>query len=361
MLDRPGDNSIHDSRFTISVVMPAYNSARYIAEAIQSVQAQTLGDFEFIIVDDGSTDDTLAIIQKFAADDRRIRVITHPNKGMGRALNDAIALATGAWIARIDADDLMAPDRLEKQISFVQRHPGVSVAGSWIQYIDRTGRILARKLSPLHKPEYVAKLDQHNKLIPLTHPSVLIQKSAFDEVGGYRPQFWPAEDLDLWSRILERGHGVLVQKDLLTQYRIHSDSICCAKARQTLMKVRWVRECLIRRRRNEPEITWEQFLQWRTSQPLYRRLDTERKLLGRTCHKIASVSYAERKYITMVLAFTAAGLLQPYLTWLGPVIWRTQSLFRKIHKRLCPTQPPSIPTPQSSPTTEAACKEPRAA
>jgi len=358
-----GKDFTPNSPLAISVVMPAHNSARFIREAIQSVLAQTFRDFEFLIIDDGSTDDTLKIMREFAAADSRIRVITHPNKGMGQALNDAIAQARGEWIARIDADDLMTRDRLEKQLAYIEKHPDLAVAGSWIQYIDKTGRVLARKLAPLHKPEQIAKLDKQNKLIPLTHPSVLIRKSVFEAVGGYRPQFWPAEDLDLWSRILEHNRGgILVQKDLLTRYRIHADSICAANARQTLMRVRWVRECLIRRRRGEPECTWEQFLQWRATLPLLRRLERERKLTGRTLHKIATVSYAERRYATMTLAFIGAGLLQPYLTWAGPMWWRTQSIVRKIIGRLSPKHPPAADsTPPKAEPARPAYEEPRPA
>jgi len=349
----------------ISVVMPAFNSARFIRPAIESVLGQTFRDFEFIIIDDGSTDDTLKIIQDYAAKDQRIVILSHLNKGMGRSLNEAIELARGRWIARIDADDLMMPQRLERQLDYMHRHPGVAVAGSWIQYVNRRGRVIGHKRAPLHKKKNIEKLNQRNKLIPLTHPSVLMDRQAFREAGGYRPEFWPSDDLDLWSRILEHGHQIRVQREFLTQYRIHSDSICAAKARRTMEGVRWVRECLIRRRRGEREISFDEYVKWRKSLPLLRRLDENRKIVGRTMHKIATVSYAERRYIIMAAAFAWAAVLQPYLTWLGPISWRISSLRRRIVTRVFGPKKknPDRTTESSAPPKDAAAtpayKEPR--
>jgi glycosyltransferase involved in cell wall biosynthesis len=329
----PGRQIEEKEFFVISVVLPAYNAERFLRAAIESVLNQTFRDFELIVIDDGSTDQTLAMARIFEALDSRVRVITHQNMGMGASLNEAIATAKYQWIARMDADDVMLPNRLEHQLQFVQNNPDIAVAGSWIQYIDERGRLIGKRCHPLFRRDQVQREIQGNKLLPLTHPSVLIRKSAFEAAGGYRPQFWPSDDLDLWPRIAERGFGILVQQEFLTQYRIHSDSICAARARHTLLRVRWVRECMIRRRRGEAECSWEQFLEYRKSLPLLQKIDEERKLTGRVMHKLAGVAYAERRYHMMLPTFLAAAILQPHLVWINPIWWRVRSLYSRISKR----------------------------
>lgn len=329
----------------ISVVMPAYNAARYVAAAIQSVLGQTHRDFELIVIDDGSTDDTLAIARWYESTDPRVRVITHANIGMGASLNDAIATARHEWIARIDADDLMMPERLESQLRFVAANPDIAVAGSWVQYIDRRGRVLGRKCHPLTRREQVQKTVRKDKLIPLTHPSVLMRRSAFLAVGGYRPEFWPSDDLDLWARCVDAGYGILVQPELLTRYRIHPDSICCAKARYTLRRVRWVRECMIRRRRGDPECSWEEFADAQRNLPLAKRIEAERKLAARTMLKVAGLAYAERHYHIALAGLVASTVLQPYALWLKPVWKRTRSLLRRRMPRFFVPETMKLPPP----------------
>src|SRR5439155_11731266 len=149
----------------------------------------------------------------------------------------------------------------ERQLWFVGQNPDVAVAGSWICYINSKGRMIGRRKHPMTKRKQVRNLVEADKLIPLVHPSVMMRKSAFEAVGGYRPEFWPSDDLDLWPRFAEAGYGILVQNEFLTHYRLHDESICCAKVRETLKRVRWVRHCMRSRRRGEAECTWEQFVQ----------------------------------------------------------------------------------------------------
>src|SRR5580700_7500503 len=133
-----------DNEMKITVLMPAYNAARFLPAAIASVLEQTYDDFEFIIVDDGSTDETPLILRSFANQDSRIKIITHPNMGMGRSLNEAMQEAKGNWIARIDADDVMMPQRLERQIVFLQENPHLAVASSLVYYINEKGRTIGK-------------------------------------------------------------------------------------------------------------------------------------------------------------------------------------------------------------------------
>ncbi len=119
------------SNTPVSILMPAYNAARFLSDAMDSTLAQTHADFELIAINDGSTDETLDILRAFERKDSRVKVITHPNLGMGRSLNEAMEVARHDWIVRMDADDIMAPHRIEHQLAFLAAHPDLVVAGRW--------------------------------------------------------------------------------------------------------------------------------------------------------------------------------------------------------------------------------------
>src|SRR5436305_9543595 len=128
-----------DDRPQVSVLMPVYNAIRYIGVAVDSVLSQTFSDFEFIIVDDGSTDGSAEILREYAGRDPRIRLISRPNTGLGFALNEALAVARAPFIARMDADDECLPERFEKQIQYLRNHPECVLLGSRVLWIDSDG------------------------------------------------------------------------------------------------------------------------------------------------------------------------------------------------------------------------------
>ena len=136
----------------LSVLLPAYNAEKHLAEALSSVLTQTHRNFELLILNDGSTDRTLEIAEQFRARDSRIQVITHGNMGMGAALNQGLRFAAADWIVRLDADDVMLPNRLERQIAFIESYPRLAVAGSLVYYIADDGRVLGAATSPLADP-----------------------------------------------------------------------------------------------------------------------------------------------------------------------------------------------------------------
>src|SRR5688500_16211811 len=120
----------------VSVILPAFNAERFVASAVRSVLAQTHGDFELLAIDDGSTDRTREILEMLAEEDGRVRVLSHANYGMGRSLNEALEEAKHDWVARMDADDVMVPNRLERQLAFLAENPKLVVASSQVHYID---------------------------------------------------------------------------------------------------------------------------------------------------------------------------------------------------------------------------------
>jgi glycosyltransferase involved in cell wall biosynthesis len=303
----------------ISVAMPAYNSSLFISQAIESVLAQTYRDFELIVVNDGSSDNTLEIIEKYAALDARVRVYSQLNAGTAHALNRCIDLASGDWMFLMHADDLMRPKRLERQLDFIRQHPELAVASSFVHHIDDKNRVIGKGDSKLLTHEAVARLVESNVLIGFNHPAVVLRKSAVLEVGGYRQAFWPAEDIDLWNRLVEKGYKILVQPEYLLDYRIHGESASIAWARLTRTKVRWLKDCMLRRRSGKSEQDLESFLLSQRSASFPIRLNRERKDMAKILYKAAVMHYAKRDYLRLFLKLLPAILLQPQLV-LGQVI-----------------------------------------
>jgi glycosyltransferase involved in cell wall biosynthesis len=291
--------------------MPAYNAERYLAQAIDSVLAQTWREFELIVIDDGSTDDTLAIARECAARDARVKVFTQPNRGFAETLHRGFEIAVSEWVFRMDADDRMHPNRLERQIAFLAEHPELDVASSLVCHIDGDNRVIGKDNSQLFTHEAIQKLVAANELIGFCHPAAVVRKSAVMAVGGYRKQFWPAEDIDLWSRLAENGYKLLVQPEYLLDYRMHGASASIAGARLARHKVRWLKDCMLRRRSGQAELDLESFLATQRSAPLLTRLNRERKDLAKIFYKSAVSHYAQRKYAALTVKLLAAMSLQP--------------------------------------------------
>lgn len=294
-----------------TVIMPAHNEERYIAEAIESVLEQTWSDFELIILDDGSNDRTLEIAQNFALRDARVRVESHANMGIAPTLNKGLALSTSEWVVLMHADDVMMPNRLERQLAFVAQHPELAVASSWIKHINAEGKIIAKGDTPLTTHESVQKLYLSNQLVGISHPAAMLRKSAVQAVGGYREQFRVNEDIDLWNRLLEHGYKILVQPECLLKYRIHAGSASIARARFICRQLHWVKDSMLRRRRCEPELSWPEYVDLRRKQPWYVRLNAERKDMAKVLYKAAAFQFAQRKYYSAVPAVIGSAMLQP--------------------------------------------------
>lgn len=303
----------------VSVVLPAYNCAQFISQAVESVLAQTWRDFELIAIDDGSKDDTLKILRHYAAQDARVKVFSQSNSGLSATLHRGIDLAANEWIFRMDNDDVMRPNRLERQLAFIAEHPELAVASCLVRHIDKNNRVIGRDNSKLFTHEAVSGLVAVNELIGFSHPAAAFRKSAVLAVGGYRKQFFPVEDLDLWNRLLENGYKILVQPEYLLDYRMHGNSTTISGARFTRSKVRWVKECMISRRAGMPEPDWESFLDAQRTAPLLTRLNRGRKDLAKILYKAAVLHYAQREYARLLLKLPIAILLQPRQV-LGQVI-----------------------------------------
>jgi hypothetical protein len=204
---------------TVSIVLPVWNGERFLAQAIESVSQQTFPSFELLVIDDGSTDGSCTLALHLARTDPRIIVLRGEHHGIAHALNTGVAAARGRYIARMDADDISSPSRLEKQIAFLDAHPECVAVGADVDVIDGDGDTIGVMTFPAHHPEIVQALMTGGSPA-VAHPTIVIRKDAVLSAGGYREEHVPSEDLDLWLRLIEFGQMANLKEPLL-RYRMH--------------------------------------------------------------------------------------------------------------------------------------------
>jgi glycosyltransferase involved in cell wall biosynthesis len=213
----------------VSVLMPMYNARKYLAETVESILGQTFENFELVAIDDGSTDDSAEIIARFT--DPRIRLVRNEkNLGIARTLNMGVGICHGEYIARMDADDIAVPSRLEKQCAFLDSHPDVEMVGADILRIDSSGKPLAVQY---RNPGSWGKLKWHMFLdCCIAHPTVMARRAFFGKAGAY--QSMHAEDFSLWHSAIHKRLRLVNLPEPLLRYRVHSQSISMAKYAQQL-------------------------------------------------------------------------------------------------------------------------------
>lgn len=201
----------------VTVLMPVRDGGRFLEPAVESILAQTLEDLELLVVDDGSTDGTPEVLSR--VHDPRLRVLRRPAEGMAAALNVGLRSTQSPYVARMDADDLCEPTRLERQVAFLDRHPEVVVVGSRYRSMDVDGR--PGRVTALMVHDVDLRRDLHLGYSPFAHGAVTMRRDRVLAVGGYDGTWWPAEDHDLWRRLDGRFANL---PDVLYHYREHSST-----------------------------------------------------------------------------------------------------------------------------------------
>lgn len=207
----------------ISVIMPVYNAEKYLDEAIQSILNQTFNNFEFIIINDGSTDKSLEIIEKYKKQDERIILISRENKGLIFSLNEGIEKSNGKYIARMDADDISLPERFKKQLSMIEKD-NVDVCGSHYFIINEESNFIDSSIVPIDQLDFLIYLAITT---PFAHPSVIIRKDFLiqNDIFYGTTDFKYAEDYALWILLWNKGAKFANVNDFLISYRIFSTSL----------------------------------------------------------------------------------------------------------------------------------------
>lgn len=201
----------------ITVLMSVYNGRRYLAEAIESILCQTRGDFEFLMIDDGSVEPVHDIIESFR--DPRIRFLRQENQGLTCTLNRGLRLAQGDYVARMDADDVSYPERLEAQAAELDSDPSLELVGCYFNVIDDRSAVIESKELPLDSVYRLWRLQFHNNY---AHGSVMLRRDAVARVGMYDESLACAQDFDLWCR-LSRADNTKILPKVLYAHRIRSD------------------------------------------------------------------------------------------------------------------------------------------
>ncbi|KAF3981792.1 MAG: glycosyltransferase [Methylococcales symbiont of Hymedesmia sp. n. MRB-2018] len=204
----------------VSVLMPVYNAEKYLDEAIQSILNQTFTDFEFIIINDGSSDNSLNIIKKYQQQDSRIVVVSRENKGLIFSLNEGVSLVKGKYIVRMDADDISLPTRIERQIAFLEEH-NLDICGSASVWFNQQGEQI---------PFCHAISDRDIKFsfmfyCALQHPTVIMNTCIFKSLA-YDQDFKYAEDYKMWIDVALQGYKIGNTPEVLFKYRQHENQIC---------------------------------------------------------------------------------------------------------------------------------------
>jgi len=227
----------------VTVIIGTWNRAPYLADAVRSILEQTLEELELIVADDGSTDDTEAVVARFP--DPRLRYLPGPHVGISRNLNRALAEARSPYVALLDSDDRSYPTRLEKQLAVLEARPEVTAVGHRLLEVDEHEQ-------PLNPRTSFAPGDINQALMrfnPISNSAVMFRREAALAVGGYDPSYTCTVDWDLWLRLADNG-VIHMLDEVLGVRRMHRDNISVAREREQLRAGVRTRLATLRRRRS---------------------------------------------------------------------------------------------------------------
>ncbi|MGF1491708.1 MAG: glycosyltransferase family 2 protein [Microcoleaceae cyanobacterium] len=303
----------------ISVVMPAYNSEKYIDKAIESILNQTYPDFELVVVDDGSTDRTAEIIKSYIRKDPRVRLVAGAHQGVSEARNKGVEASRYDWIAVMDSDDIALPTRLDKQLNAARNNPNVIAWGTYIHHINSEGKILSlNSLGPLNEAEFYRAYNAGCP-INLHHPTVIYRKEIFIKVGGYDTKYKAAHDFELLDRMGVYGPLLAIPEPLLL-YRLHSQSISMNRFFLQKDVIRYVVARHQARLAEKPELSFEEFLEQKHQTPWLQKVKTSTRTNGQFMYRKAGVYYAEQHYLKAVFYLGLSAFLNPGYSL--PRVWK---------------------------------------
>jgi len=264
----------------VSIVMSVFNGDRFLHEAVESILNQSFREFEFIIIDDGSTDRSASILSSYQDRDGRVEVHHREHGGLIESLNHGCSVAQGKYIARMDADDVAAKDRLRLQVDFMEVHSDIGVLGGGVEWIDATGSSLGIHRHPSDDKEIKATLLHR---CAFWHPTVVLRREVFVWAGGYRRVVVDAEDYDLWLRISEHAQVANLEAVLL-KYRIHPYQVSMRMTTRQTLSILAAQVAASSRRSGKPdplnaveEITIPLLTGWGVTKPMLQSELTSRR------------------------------------------------------------------------------------
>lgn len=292
----------------VSVLIGVYNGERFLAETIRSVLVQTFADFELVIVDDGSTDATPEIVRDFK--DPRIRYVAAEHAGVAAAANLGLQLCRTGLVARLDADDLMEPNRLERQLAFFGQHPELGGVASYHWWIDEKGVIGGAHDPPLHTLDDIERHIDGGGRLMYPSPTLMLRRDVVLDLGGYDPAFDFVEDVELCVRMYEAGFPILIQPERLVRFRVHSGSITANHAREQFYRLEAIFGNLRRRRKGLSTLPPESYRE-AIQRTFLSRLVAEAKIASGRLRRTRLQQAMRGRHATAGLALMAAALLDP--------------------------------------------------
>jgi len=293
----------------VSVILPAYNAARFLSEAIESVLRQTVSDFELLAIYEHSHDSTLRVLEAYAKHDSRIRIIHSPEPGLPAALNAGLLCARSELVARLDADDRMLPTRLERQLWFLEHHPDMSVICSYGYFINASGRRIGKAGNSVDAARGRRETDPL-LFVQIIHPSVIVKRRDVLAVNGYR-NYPFCEDRDLWGRLITGGFQIACQEECLVEFRVHGNSKSVREYAGNINACRWIDHNIIRRLQGQAEMPYDEYLQWFKHQSLRKRLRERSLRRSQAELHVASRYYADRRWFRCAMHVALAMALHP--------------------------------------------------
>lgn len=308
----------------VTIIICCYNAAGTLAQTLESLQAQTHEALEILVVNDASTDETPEMVARYQASDPRIRMVTHDqNLGLAHGRKTGVEHASHALLTFIDADDIAMPNMVERLVQELLADDMRLGVSSYRIYFDDERDLGIQKVGPTSREDYM-QLYEGNKLVFLSYPN-LVRKQDVLAVGGYRVDVMPnpqgiryadfAEDLDMWCRMSDLsadGRYFITLKETLSRYRKPADSMSAKNLKHMQNKMRWIKDCLRRRRAGENERSFAEFLALRTA---WERFSDRRADAAVVSYKKAGFAYAKRNYASLAWYLLLTGLTSPKLIW----------------------------------------------
>jgi len=289
----------------VTVLMAVRDGGAWLHSAVESILSQTMGDFHFLVVNDGSTDGSQKYLDSIA--DPRVRVIHGPPTGLGASLNTGLAQISTPWVARMDADDVALPARLQRQLAWAQRHPNVGFFGSHFAFTTDGVQLGPSPPMPLRSADVETVLARGGHAI--CHPTLFCRTDLLQMIGGYRVQ-GVGEDWDLYLRLSEQAAGGNVS-DVLLLYRLHLRSSALRHAEQTVLGKQWALRCRDCRRVGLPEPTFESFVvQCQRGSPL-RRLKIKSHAAAEVCYRHSLIHRLAGRHLQSTFWLGTAAVCHP--------------------------------------------------
>ena len=299
---------------SVSVIVTAYNAAKHLNEAIISILTQTYNDFELILVDDGSTDDTLSIMMRHQEKDPRIIVDTHENLGISRSANRALHLAKGKIIVRMDADDIMRPNRIEKQLKYFREHPNVTMLSCDAEFINEKSEVIGRQSMPGYDhPDHSREIAMKSVLVACAHTGFTTYRKSIMAVDGYNETISCVVDLELFTRMIENGETLIIIREAMMHYRMHKNSVMADGIKN--LKLQHTQDLVItnmvRRRSGLEELSYEQFLLDLNDRSFFARMNDFRKKTAYSLYRASAIYFGNSEYVKFFTNLVTSLIMYP--------------------------------------------------